>query len=333
RYTDAVAKARGSDPADIVSLADDLPAALSTMGGSAAKVAEKDNLINGVISLPALNQKIGKLVGVDSNTGEYRSVSLEHYLGARRPAAHLANRAWDQVAVIVAQGDIVTGDAPPGSIGSDTLSGLLNQAAHDDRVKAVVLDVDSPGGSAIASSQILNAEVALEKTGKPLVVSMSGVAASGGYWISMAGEKIFASPATITGSIGIFGMFPTFQNTMAWAGIHRDGVETSPLADFGDPLRALTPPEAKVFRLTVNHGYAEFTGHVSHYRNLPLSHVQAIAQGRVWPGTDAKRIGLIDEFGDLSTAVRSAAKLAKLQHYGVTYIAPGLSSTQRFIVN
>ncbi len=333
RYTNAVAEARGNNPADVVSLADNLPAALTKMGGSAAKVAKHGNLIDGVVSLPALNRQIGKLVGADADTGEYRSVSLKQYLAARRPAAHIANRAWDQVAIIVAQGDIVTGEAPPGTIGADTLSDLLNRAAHDDRIKAVVLDVDSPGGSAIASSQILNAEVALEKTGKPLVISMSGVAASGGYWISMAGDKIFASPATITGSIGIFGMFPTFQNTMAWVGIHRDGVETSPLADFGDPMRPLTPPEAKVFRLTVNHGYAEFTGHVSHYRNLPLSHVQAIAQGRVWPGTDAKRIGLIDDFGDLATAVKSAAALARLQHYGVTYIAPELSGTQRFIVN
>jgi protease-4 len=333
RYANAVATARGNDPADIVSLADSLPAALTKMGGSAADVAKHDNLIDGVISLPALNKQIGKRVGADSDTGKYRRTDLHDYLAVRRPGAHIANRAWDQVAIIVAQGDIVGGKAPPGTIGADTFSDLLNHAAHDDRVKAVVLDVASPGGSAIASDQILNAELALEKTGKPLVVSMAGVAASGGYWISMAGDKIFASPATITGSIGIFGMFPTFERTAKWIGVHRDGVETSPLADFGDPLRPLSPAEAKVFRRTVDHGYAEFTGNVSHYRNLPLSHVQAIAQGRVWPGSDAKRIGLIDDFGDLSSAVASAASMAKLQSYGVTYIAPRLNSTQRFIVN
>ncbi|MGH8275011.1 MAG: signal peptide peptidase SppA [Gammaproteobacteria bacterium] len=333
RYVGAVASARGNAPDEIMGLANNLPAALSAMQGSAAQVAVQKNLIDGVVSLPALNEKIGKLVGVNSNTGRYDRISLENYLAVRKPAARIANRDWDQVAIIVAQGDIGPGKAPPGSIGADTLSALLHRAARDDRVKAVVLDVDSPGGSAIASDQILHAELALEKTGKPLVVSMAGVAASGGYWISMAGDRIYASPVTITGSIGIFGMFPTFERTAAWIGVHNDGVETSPLADFGDPLRPLTPAEGKVFQLIVKHGYAEFTGNVSHYRNLPLSHVQAIAQGRVWTGEDAKRIGLIDDFGDLATAVKSAASMAKLQKYGVTYIAPELSSSQQLIVN
>lgn len=333
RYVNEVAAARHNKAADITSLVNHWPEALANAKGDAAAVALHNNLIDGVMSLQKLGSKFAGIVGTDAATGSYSQIGLKAYLKARAPAVKLANRGWDQVAVIVAEGDIGPGTAPQGSIGSQTLSHLLDRARRDDRVKAVVLDVNSPGGSALASDQILHAELALEHAGKPLVVSMAGVAASGGYWISMAADKIFASPSTITGSVGIFGMLPTFEKTLAWAGVHRDGVETSPLADFGDPLRPLDANAAKVFQQIVNHGYAEFTGHVSHYRDLPLTHVQAIAQGRVWSGRDAKRIGLIDQFGDLNTAVKAAAKMARISHYGVTYIAPRLSQGQKFVVN
>lgn len=331
-YVGAISEDRGKEPADITTLVNHLPEALETARGDAAQVATQAGLVDGIKSLPELRTGFAGIVGTDPATGTYRRIGMKAYLAARQPAARIANRNYDQVAIIVAEGDIVSGSAPQGTIGSQTLSKLLARAARNDRVKAVVLDVNSPGGSALASDEILNAELALEQTGKPLVVSMSGVAASGGYWISMAGNRIYASPVTITGSVGIFGMFPTFQRTMNWAGIHRDGVETSPLADFGDPMRALGPDEAKVFQLVIQHGYFEFTNNVAHYRDLPLSHVDAIAQGRVWTGEDAKRIGLIDDFGDLHTAVKAAAKLVKLSSYGVTYIAPKLSSIQRFII-
>ncbi|MGH8225765.1 MAG: signal peptide peptidase SppA [Gammaproteobacteria bacterium] len=332
-YIGAVAEDRDKESADVTSLVNHLPDVLADTQGNAAEAAEQAGLIDGVKSLPELRGEFANLVGSDEDTGGYRHIGMQAYLAARNPAVLIANRGFDQVAIIVAEGDIVPGSAAQGSIGSATLSKLLERAARDNRVKAVVLDVNSPGGSALASDEILHAELALKQTGKPLVISMSGVAASGGYWISMAGDRIYASPATITGSIGIFGMFPSFERTMDWAGVHRDGVETSPLADFGDPMRALSPDEAKVFQLVIHHGYAEFTGNVAHYRDLPLDHVQAIAQGRVWTGEDAKRLGLIDDFGDLQTAVGAAAKLAKLAQYGVTYIAPKLSSTQQFIVN
>ena len=333
RYVNEVSAARGNKAADLTSLVNHWPEAIADAKGDASAVATQSNLIDGVISLPKLRSKIAGLVGIDPSTGSYSQISLKAYLKARAPAAKLANRSWDQVAVIVAQGDISSGTAPAGSIGSQTLSHLLDRARRDSRVKAVVLDVDSPGGSALASDHILQAELQLEHSGKPLVVSMSGVAASGGYWISMAADKIFASPSTITGSVGIFGMLPTFEKTLAWAGVHRDGVETSPLADFGDPLRALDPHAAKLFQEIVNHGYAEFTGNVAHYRDLPLTHVQAIAQGRVWTGRDAKRIGLIDQFGDLNTAIAAAARMAQISKYGVTYISQRLSANQKFIVD
>ncbi len=333
RYVDQVSRARGGSPATLTSLVNHLPDALEETKGDAATLAIKNGLIDGVLPLPQLRKKLVSVVGQDAATGSFNQIGMEKYLKARKPGVLAANRAWDQVAIIVAQGDIVPGSAPQGFIGAATLSALLHRAARSDRVKAVVLDVDSPGGSSLASDQILQAELALKASGKPFVVSMSGVAASGGYWISMAADRIFASPSTITGSIGIFGMFPTFQKTMAWVGIHRDGVETSPLADFGDPLRALTPDQAKVFQQIIEHGYAQFTGNVSKYRDLPQTHVDAIAQGRVWPGTAARRIGLVDEFGGLDTAVKAAARMAKLRKYGVTYIARRLSSGEQFIVD
>jgi len=332
RYVGQVASARGEDEAALRSLVNHLPDALAQAKGDDAALAKQAGMIDGVMSMPKLRETLAKIAGKDPDTGGFRHISMQKYLHARTPGSRLANRAWDQVAVIVAQGDIVPGSAPQGKVGADTLSTLLNRAARSDRVKAVVLDVDSPGGSSLASDQILHAELALEKTGKPLVVSMSGVAASGGYWISMASDRIFAQPATITGSIGIFGMFPTFEKTMAWAGIHRDGVETSPLADFGDPMRALGSDESKVFQQVIEHGYGQFTGNVAKYRNLPQSHVDAIAQGRVWLGSAAKRIGLVDQFGDLDDAVKAAAGMAKVKQYGVDYLAPSLTSGQQFIV-
>lgn len=332
-YLGQVARARHLRPADLAGFVNHLPAALAAANGNAAAAARRAGLINGVLTVPEIRAKLAKLVGANpAGRNGYNRIGLGAYLAARHPAARLANRGWDQVAVIVAQGDIVPGAASQGTVGSRTLTRLIDRAARDERVKAVVLDVDSPGGSALAADEILHAELNLKRAGKPLVVSMSGLAASGGYWISMAANRIYASAGTITGSIGIFAMFPTFQRTLTWAGIHRDGVETSPLADFGDPLRAVSPDAAKVFQLIIKHGYAEFTGKVAKYRNLPLSHVDTIAQGRVWPGVAAKRIGLVDEIGGLDAAVRAAAKLAKLRRYGVAYLASRLKPYDKFLV-
>lgn len=331
-YVDDIAAARGKEPAAIIALVNDIPEELSNTHGNAAALAVNNGLVDGVMPMPVLEKTVAGIVAGDANADHYDSVSLNHYLAARDPAARIANRAWDQVAIIVAAGPIVPGKAPPGTIGADTLSKLMLRAAHSDRIEAVVLDVNSPGGSALASDAILHAELELKRSGKPLVVSMAGVAASGGYWISMAGDRILASPVTITGSIGIFGMFPTFQKTAAWIGIHRDGVKTAPLANLLDPLQPMSESAAKVFKLLIRHGYHEFVGNVAQYRGLPLSHVKTIAQGRVWSGEAAKRIGLIDDFGDLSDAVKAAANMAGLEQYGVRYIEPRFSQMQQLIL-
>jgi protease-4 len=225
------------------------------------------------------------------------------------------------VAVVVAEGDIMAGDQPPGSIGGDSTSELIQQARHDDSVKAVVLRVDSPGGSSFASDLILRELELTKKAGKPVVISMGGVAASGGYWISMSGDQIFANPDTITGSIGIFGMLPTFQGTLDKVGVHTDGVGTTPYADAFDVTRDMTPELKQSFQLSTEHGYHEFVSKVAEHRHLKYDAVDAIAQGHVWTGTEAKRLGLVDKFGDQEDATEAAAKAAGLgDDYSVTYI-------------
>ena len=224
------------------------------------------------------------------------------------------------------------GDQPPGSIGGDSTSQLIRQARYDDSVKALVLRVDSPGGSSFASDLILREIQLTKEAGKPVVVSMGNVAASGGYWISMAGDKIYASPSTITGSIGIFGMLPTFQDTLAKIGVHTDGVGTTKLSDAFDVTRSMAPEMKQAFQLTIDHGYHEFITKVARYRHMKVDDVDAIAQGRVWPGSDAKRLGLVDAYGDLDDAVAEAAKLADMgKRYSVDYIEKPPSFLDRLL--
>lgn len=334
RYISDVAAARGIQPDVFKQMVEAMPEALQGQGNNPANLAVKLHLVDAVKPMPEVRTVLAHVAGFKPGTGTYNQIDMSQYLDARHVAARIANRDWDQVGVIVAQGDIVPGNAPQGEIGSNTLSRLIRKAMHNPRIKAVVLDVDSPGGSGQAAEQIFNQLQALKRSGKPLVVSMAGVAASGGYWISLAGQQIFAEPTTITGSIGIFGMLPTFQRTLAWAGAHRDGVETGPLADLGDPLRSMTDPEKKAFSAIIHHGYRAFTEKVAKHRHMSLSQVDKIAQGRVWSGEDAKQKGLIDHFGGLSAAVAAAAKMAHLgSSYGITYVRQRLTPMQEFILS
>jgi len=200
-------------------------------------------------------------------------------------------------------------------------------------VKAIVLRVDSPGGSSFASDLILREIELTKQAGKPVVISMGNVAASGGYWISMAGDEIYASRSTITGSIGIFGMLPTFQRTLAKVGVHSDGIGTTPLSDAFDLTRPMSPEMKQAFQLFIDHGYQEFIGKVAENRHMKVPAVDAIAQGRVWAGSDGKRLGLVDKFGDQHDAVVEAAKLADLgKDYSVQYIEKELSFMDRLLV-
>jgi protease-4 len=239
-----------------------------------------------------------------------------------------------QVAVVVAQGEIVPGEQPPGTVGGRSSAQLIRAAREDDRVKAIVLRVDSPGGDAY-SSELIRREIAQTRAaGKPVVVSMGDVAASGGYWISMDGDEIWAEPTTITGSIGIFGLIMTIPDTLAKIGVHTDGVGTTPLAGSFDIRRPLSPEIEAILNSVIRHGYDEFIGHVAKARKRTPEEIDAIAQGRVWSGSQAKERGLVDKLGGLGDAIASAAARAKLgSDYSVRYIEREPSAWERFVLS
>jgi len=225
------------------------------------------------------------------------------------------NSSSDKIAVIYASGNIVSGEGDEGTIGSDDISKAIRKARLDDKVKAVVLRVNSPGGSALASDVIWR-EMLLTKKAKPVVVSMGDVAASGGYYISCAADKIFAYPNTITGSIGVFGIIPNLKQMFNKnLGITFDEVKTNPYADYIPVTRPMNDGEKKIITNEIETIYSTFITHVSEGRKMTVAQIDSIGQGRVWSGVDAKRIGLVDQFGGLSDAIAEAAKLAKLKDY------------------
>jgi protease-4 len=236
-----------------------------------------------------------------------------------------------KVGVIVAQGIILDGTQPTGRIGSDTMTDLIRQARQDDDIKAVVLRIDSPGGNALASDIIRRELEVTRKAGKPVVVSMGSVAASGGYWISSVADQIWAAPTTITGSIGIYSAFPTFEKSLDYIGVHSDGVGTTQLADAFNSARPLNPILADFMEQTIQHSYFQFIQKVSEGRNMTIQDVEKIAQGRVWAGKTALELGLIDAIGNLQDAVRSAGEMADLQDYDVVYVRQPLTAREKMI--
>ncbi|HKN77617.1 MAG TPA: signal peptide peptidase SppA, partial [Lysobacter sp.] len=243
--------------------------------------------------------------------GGFRQVSYDTYL------RHVDEGLPDvdprpQVAVIVAEGEISGGEQPPGSIGGESTAALLREARDDEHVKALVLRVDSPGGEVFASEQIRREVVALKQAGKPVVVSMGDLAASGGYWISMDADRIYADPSTITGSIGIFGVIPSLPRALDKIGVHADGVGTTRFAGAFDITRPLDPAVGDVVQSVIDKGYRDFTTGVAAARKRSVEQIDGIARGRVWTGAQARERGLVDDFGGLQSAIDDAAKRAKL---------------------
>ena len=320
-YCQDVARAR-SLPANALNdyIADE-PAALSAVRGDAAKLALQKGLVTALKSRRQLADDLKGLVGEDESNHSFNQIRIEPYLAATRAKRVLKPKAEARVGIVVASGEILDGHQPPGTIGGDSTADLLRQARYDKTVKSVVLRIDSPGGSMFASEQILREIQALRKAGKPVVVSMSTYAASGGYYIAAAANQIFASPTTLTGSIGVFSVVPTFQRTLERLGVKVDGLGTTPLAGDMRVDRTLGPAARQILQQSVDHAYSEFLQRVSEGRKKPVEDVDKIAQGRVWAGVDAQRIGLVDHLGGLKDATDAAAKLAELgPDYVVDYI-------------
>lgn len=302
-------------------LAKTVPAA----GGDAAQVALQAQLVTAVKAKPDVEKRLIELVGEDATSGSFHSVTVSEYLRYVRVQKKLHADGKPRVGVIVAEGEILDGEQAPGTIGGESTAHLIRQARLDKNVKALVLRVDSPGGSVLASEEIYRELTALRAAGKPLVVSMSGYAASGGYYISAPADEIWASPATITGSIGIFAIIPTVDRTLGKVGVSVDGVGTTPLSGqlridrpLGDAARAL-------LQAGVSHGYEQFLSRVADGRKKTRDQVNEIAQGRVWAGTDAQRMGLVDHLGSFDDAVKAAARRARLTTYATQILEPELT--------
>ena len=287
----------------------DTASAVRAAGNDLSKAGVEAGLIDKVGSRMAFGQRVAEISGVsdDSRPWEYNAIPLENWVAANPP-----ERKGAAVAVIPIVGEIVDGEAGNGTAGGDTIAQHILDAVADSGTKAIVLRVDSPGGSVLASEQIRQALLQAKAKKLPVVVSMANVAASGGYWISTPADRIFAGPETITGSIGVFGIIPSFDQALAKIGVNADGIATTPLSGQPDVFGGVNDQFNALAQASVEDVYARFTGLVAKSRKQPLDKILPIAEGRVWAGGTARQIGLVDQFGGLPDALAAAAKLAKI---------------------
>ncbi len=331
QYKTNVADARGLDKGVFDEQIEVFLSKFEAADGSFGQYALQNGWVDALLTRDQIVDLMAETVPREDNRLGYRNLSFNTYIKAIRSPLpkQYGNK---QIAVVVAKGTIMNGYQENGMIGGDSTALLLRKARLDDNVKAVVLQVDSPGGSAFASD-IIRREVDLIKAaGKPVVVSMSSVAASGGYWISSSADEIWATPSTITGSIGVFGMFMTFEKSLEHIGVNVDGVGTTDFAGLS-VARALDPRVGQVFQMSVEQTYHQFITLVGQDRGMTTEQVDNIAQGRVWIGTTAQQIGLVDKLGYLQDAIASAANLAELDDYKVRYIERELTSGEIFMQN
>jgi len=331
-YVADIAKLRKLDPAVVRTDIDGLPDRLAAMQGDLAKLALDEHLVDGLATREELIDTL-RSQGVPAGTDGHgiRGVSLDRYSAVvpdrDKPGA-------SAVTVVVAEGEISGGQQSAGSIGGESTAALVRSARENKRTKALVLRVNSPGGEVYAAEEIRREVALTRKAGIPVVVSMGDVAASGGYWISMNADQIYAEPNTITGSIGIFGMFFTVPGTLSKLGITSDGVGTAPLAGAFNITRPLDPKVGTVIQSIIDKGYRDFVGGVAQARGKDYSAIDAIAQGRVWTGSQAQQRGLVDQLGGLDAAIQKAADLAKLgKQYAVRYQEQPKGAFERFVVS
>lgn len=335
RYLQQVGTARGIAPEAISTAINELPQRLAAVKGNLAQLALNEKWVDGLKTAYEMEQYlVDQGVAFDDESGSFQQIDMIDYLGHVN-SKEMTKPQADAVAVVVAQGEIVDGEQPQGMVGGVTTSALIRAAREDDEIKALVLRVDSPGGTVFASEQIRR-EVELTKAaGKPVVVSMANVAASGGYWISMNADRIYADESTITGSIGIFGLMIRAPRTLEKIGVRSDGVTTTPWAAAFDMTRPMDDPTKQVVQSVIEHGYSQFISKAAKARKQTPEAIDANARGRVWSGAQAKEKGLIDAFGGLQVAIDDAAARAKLgkNDYRVDYIEEPMSPFEQFISN
>lgn len=327
-YRQAVAESRKLAPEAVEHYVQAFKDLLAAAQGDSARMALDAKMVDVLLSKDEWKARLEERLGKAEDGKGYKRIDLSDYLAAVRAARP---HPPAKVAVLVAQGAILDGEQPPGAVGGDSLARMIRAAREDDAVKALVLRIDSPGGSAFASEVIRRELERTRQAGKPVVASMSSVAASGGYWIATGADEIWADPGTITGSIGIFAMFPVLAEPLARLGLTVDGVETSRLAGALDPRRPLDPEAAEALQLAINHGYASFVRRVAEGRKMTPEAVEAVAEGRVWLGQEARERGLVDELGGFEQAVAAAARRAKLERFEVIRAEAELPVRERFL--
>ncbi|EHR1282980.1 signal peptide peptidase SppA [Salmonella enterica] len=311
-YLNTVSANRQISPQQLFPGAQAIIDGLTSVGGDTAKYALDHKLVDALASSADVEKSLTKQFGWSKTENNYRAISYYDY-SLKTPAD-----TGGTIAVIFANGAIMDGEETPGNVGGDTTASQIRDTRLDPKVKAIVLRVNSPGGS-VNASEVIRAELAAARAaGKPVVVSMGGMAASGGYWISTQANYIVASPSTLTGSIGIFGVINTVENSLSSIGVHSDGVSTSPLADIS-MTKALSPEVQQMMQLSIEYGYKRFITLVADARKRTPEQIDKIAQGHVWTGEDAKANGLVDSLGDFDDAVAKAAELAKLKQWHLDY--------------
>jgi protease-4 len=296
-YKIVVTEQRDLNPQILDDYINNIPSHLTKAGGDAAVMALNLGLVDELKTRDEVREELVELVGKDKDGITFKQIAFDKYLNRIRPALMESAAYDDKIGIVVASGVIMDGEQPAGRIGGDTMADLIVRAREDDQIKALVVRIDSGGGSATAS-EIISREIELtRRAGKPVFVSMGSIAASGGYWIAAPADQIWATPTTITGSIGIWGAFPTFERSLKSLGITSDGVGTTKLSDAFDPSRPLNDLIAQSMRQIIEQGYRRFIQRVAEGRNMQPEAVEKIAQGRVWAGTTAKELGLVDEIG------------------------------------
>jgi protease IV len=327
QYKDQVVARRHLAPEKVDDYINKIDEVFASEQGDSGKAAVEWQLVDAVKTRDAINDWLVAQVGADDD-GDFRSVDFRDYLAATK-RVHVGER--DSVGIIVASGMILDGEQRAGQIGGDTLAELIRQARDDEHVKAVVLRVDSEGGSAFAAEIIRQELLSLQSAGKPLVISMGSIAASGGYWIAANANEVWAMPGTITGSIGIFGIFPTLEKSLDALGVHTDGVGTTAVAGAMRIDRPVDEISARAIQSNIDNGYRRFLNVVAEGRDMEVADVDKIAQGQVWSGKDAQKIGLVDHLGSLNDAIKAAAALAKLKQYEIRDIEAPISVPEAFL--
>jgi protease-4 len=331
QYLEAVSRHRGIPLEDLSAAIHGFADRLEAVDGDFSRFALELGLVDKLVSRPEAHQELAHLGARGAGSEGFRQIDFDNYL----MLTDLQYRKGSEkmVVVVVAQGEIVRGRQPQGLIGAESLATQLRKLAQKDDVEAVILRVNSPGGDTFASEKVRREVQALRDTGKTVVVSMGDVGASGAYWIAMAADEVWASPSTITGSIGVFGIIPTFSRPLEKLGIHTDGVGTTPLAGKLRLDQPLDPDLKRIFQHATEQTYADFIRLVADARQMSPEEVDAVANGRVWSGSQAEERGLIDHTGTLQQSIDSAARIAGLgSDYEVSYDEQDVSAFEAFLL-